>query len=176
MEIQLITSEDFIKSLLPISQNLAGEYLATAMFEAQEIGLKSILGTKLLAKLKEYEPMTTGVPAAYVTLKENCQLYLAYRAICELLPKVAFKIANAGVVSVSDDKVSNVSPEQINALINDYEAKSDYFALELQQYLADNLANYPELTANQASQIRSNLYSSASCGIWLGGPRDNCEL
>lgn len=172
MEVQLLTNEDMVKGLMPISQNLAGDYLKTAMFEAQELGLKRIVGQTLLSALKEHE--TAGdwdQYPAYAELKEQCQFYLVYKTIQEVLPKVAFKICNAGAVQTSDQNVQNLSREQIDALIEDYSSKADAFCYELQCWLCDHLTDYPELEEWEREAISSNLYSAASCGIWLGGAR-----
>lgn len=172
MEVQLITNEDMVKGLMPVSQNLAGDYLKTAMFEAQEIGLKRIVGSTLLAALKAHETASDWASfPAYADLKEQCQFFLTYKTIQEVLPKVAYKICNTGAVQTSDQNVQNLSREQIDTMIEDYSSKADAFCYELQKWLCDNLGQFPELDACECAAIRSNLYSAASCGIWLGGPR-----
>lgn len=172
MDIQLITNEGFVKGLMPVSQNIAGEYLAAAMFEAQELGLKRIIGSTLLSALKTHETASDWADyPAYADLKERCQFYLAYKTIQAVLPRVAFKVCNAGAVQTSDQNVQNLSREQIDAMIEDYSSKADAFCYELQKWLCDNLAQFPEIPGCECEAIRANLYSAASCGIWLGGPR-----
>ena len=48
----LLTSEVFVKSVSNISDNVAGKYILPSIREAQEIKLKSILGSCLLSTLK----------------------------------------------------------------------------------------------------------------------------
>ena len=48
----LLVSETFVKSVTSISDNVSGKYIQSSIREAQEIALKSILGTCLLDKLK----------------------------------------------------------------------------------------------------------------------------
>ena len=70
----LLTSEDFIKSVTNISDNLSGKYLQGAIREAQEESLRSILGSRLLNKCK-------GLMAAheligdYKELVDRCQYF-----------------------------------------------------------------------------------------------------
>ena len=52
-----------------------------------------------------------------------------------------------------------------------YQMKADYCKLELQQWLLDNSGLFPELKACDCERMKSNLYSAATCGLWLGGPR-----
>ena len=49
----LLTSEAFVKSVTNVSDNLAGKYILPSIREAQEQGLKGILGDPLLAKVKD---------------------------------------------------------------------------------------------------------------------------
>ena len=50
-------------------------------------------------------------------------------------------------------------------------AKADAYCLDLQNFLLRNRSDYPELTDNCCHNIKSNLHSAASCGIFLGGSR-----
>lgn len=171
MTIQLLTNEDFVKSILGgyLSLNLAGEYLSTAMFEAQEIGLKSIIGGRLLRTMQDKESRgeMTGV---YAELKEECQLYLAYQSVANVMPKVAYKTGNIGVVQTSDTNAQPVSKEVLDSCIEDVIGKADFFCAELQRWCIDHCAQLPEL-GNQSRELRANLRSMASCGIFLGGAR-----
>lgn len=171
MDIQLIFNEDIVKSLCPIPANIAGEFMASAMFEAQEIHLKAILGNALLARLKELEAQETWNENPKLRiLKEKCQLYLAYKTISELIPKVSYHISNKGAVSTSDEKIQNLSRFDIDSMIEDYNGKADFFCAELQRFILDNYCDYDDILDNeQCEAIRSNLRSATTCGIWLGG-------
>ena len=48
----LLSSESFVKSVTSVSDNLSGKYILPSLREAQEIGLRNILGDCLLSKLK----------------------------------------------------------------------------------------------------------------------------
>ena len=63
----LLTSEKFVKEVSSISDNLAGKYVLPSIREAQEVSLKSILGSCLLNKLKDL-----GL-AGELNLPENAQ-------------------------------------------------------------------------------------------------------
>ena len=52
-----------------------------------------------------------------------------------------------------------------------YINQADFYAKRLQEYLLRNSGAFPELDCCSCHNIRKNLYSAASCGIWLGGPR-----
>ncbi len=170
----LLTSEAFVKSVTSISDNVTGKYIQSSIREAQEIGLKSILGTALLNSLKEKglaKTLTEEDNPAYKDLVDRVQYYLAYTAICELATKVTYKVGNFGVAKSNDENLQVVTQDEVAKLQYYYQSKADFCSLEIQQFLLDNRAAFPELGECDCRRIQSNLYSAASCGLWLGGPR-----
>lgn len=170
----LLTSETFVKSVSSISDNIAGKYILPSIREAQEVSLKSILGSCLLNALKDMGIAGTLAAQgneAYKDLVDRCQYFLAYTAIVEITNKVSYKIGNFGVTKSNDENLSVVTQDEIGKMQYYYQSKADFCALELQQFLLENRAFYPELTDCACAKIKSNLYSAASCGLWLGGPR-----
>lgn len=170
----LLTSETFVKEVSNISDNVAGKYILPSIREAQEIKLRSILGSCLLDALKNMGlngTLAAEGNEAYKALVDECQYFLAYSAIVESLPKVSYKVGNFGVAKSNDENLQVVTQDEIAKQQEYYQAKADYYALMLQQWLLDNKSSFPELNECQCGKIRSNLYSAATCGLWLGGPR-----
>lgn len=170
--ITLLTSEDFVKSISPISDNLSGKYLLSAIREAQEISLKSVIGTALLerckeliasGKLEQFEP--------YAELVEQCQYYLAYTAIAECCMKVSFKVANAGVVRTTDEHLHDASFSEVALIEKQYRNKADFYCHELQKWICARYSDYAELSECDCGRISANLRSFDGCGIFLGGAR-----
>jgi len=185
----LFTSEENVKGLTAISDNVESKYLLPAIREAQEIYLREIIGDALMSKLRwcidnnafrgafapadyneDHETETGGNPQ-YRKLLNKCQYYLAYKAVAELIPKVSYKIRNMGVVKTSDENVQPATYAEIVAQRDYYIGQADYYCLLLQNFLLANRSDYPELTEQKANEIHATLKSAASCGIWLGGPR-----
>ena len=170
----LLTSEVFVKSVSNISDNVAGKFILPSIREAQEIKLKSILGSCLLSALKTMGANGTLDAAGnerYKELVDQCQYFLAYSAIVELLPKISYKIGNFGVSKSTDENLQVATEDEIAKQGFYYQSKADFYALELQKWLLENKSDFPELDSCQCNKIRSNLYSAATCGLWLGGPR-----
>lgn len=172
MEVQLIYKEADFKALFP-AQNIAGEYLSVALFEAQEIDLKSIVGGILLNALKEHarEKDWAQFPA-YATLRDKAQFFSLYQTIIRLIPKVATHYANAGAFRVTDDKMQPVSREEVDTEIENYKGQADFFCNELQGWLCHNSHLFPELAGCDCGEMRAQLNSVHNlCSIWLGGDR-----
>ena len=176
METILLTSEKRVKEIAFIQDNVASEYILSAITEAQETRLKSVIGPALLKKVKSLikdKALEESANEAYWELVEAAQYYLAYTTIVELTFKTTFKITNFGVVTTGDENVEVLSVGDVAKVREYYQAKADYYCIELQKFCLDNRQALPELSENTCNRIHANLYSAASCGIWLGGPRGN---
>ena len=170
----LLSSEAFVKSVTSASDNLSGKYILPSLREAQEIGLRGILGDDLLAKLKDLRKdgkLETESGGVYKTLVDHCQYYLAYMTIVEVANKVSYKIANFGVTKTQDENLQVASQDEIGKMQFYYQSKADACCLDLQNFLLEHRKDYPELTECSCHKIESNLLSAASCGIFLGGGR-----
>ena len=175
----LLTSETFVKSVSNISDNVAGKFILPAIREAQEIQFKSIVGSCLLSALKMMGSNNTlddPANAMYKELVDQAQYFLAYTAIVELTYKVSYKIGNFGVAKSNDENLTVATQDEIAKQQYYYQTKADYYCLELQQWLLSNRSSFPELDECQCGKIRSNLYSAATCGLWLGGPRGKMHV
>lgn len=174
----LLTSEKFVKSVTNISDNVAGKFLLPSIREAQEQGLRGIVGDCLLTALKgmvadgvfQQDPLPLDAEP-YRDLLDRAQYYLAYKAVAELLNKVSYKVGNFGVAKSNDENLAVVTQDEIAKQIYYYQSKADGCCRSLQRWILQNLAAFPELRDCDCAAMRANLTSSATCGIFLGGPR-----
>ena len=174
----LLSSEAFVKSVTSVSDNLSGKYILPSLREAQEVGLKGILGDSLLSKLKDLVKdgkINDPGNGKYKELIDRCQYYLAYVTIVEVTNKTTFKVGNFGVVKSSDENMQVATQDEVAKMQYYYQSKADACCYDLQTWLMDNREFFPELNTNDCRRIASNLYSSASCGIFLGGARGKCS-
>lgn len=172
----LLCSEDFIKSVSNISDNLQGKYLGPALRETQEIDLQEVIGTAMMKKLQalvESEEIEESGNTAYKELLDNAQYFMAYTTIERLIPICSFKIDNMGANTASDDRITPLSMDDVFRLQKMYEEKADWYKDRLQKYILKHRAELPEISEFQCFDIEANLYSAASTGIWLGGVRGN---
>lgn len=170
----LLTSEKFIKSVLNISDNVAGKFIQPCIREAQEVYLKGILGACLLTACKERiadGSIEDIENEPYKALVDECQYFLAYQTAALLLPRVTYKIGNFGLSKSSDENLQVVSPDELARQEDFYQSMADAQCYDLQGWVLERAAAYPELDECACARIKSNLYSAASCGIFLGGPR-----
>ena len=170
----LLTSEKFVKSVTNISDNLDGKYLQAGIREAGEIYLENILGSSMLSALKAMvadRSINDEANAAYKQLLDVAQYFLAYTAIVQAMQFADYKIGNAGVVKTPDQNVVTATDEERDRKVEFYQAKADAYAFRLQKHVLNNSELFPELDECACEAIRSNLYSAATSGIFLGGAR-----
>lgn len=170
----LLTSEAFVKRVTGLRDNLAGAYLLPSIREAQESGLRPVLGDALTERLKELvRTGEIGVPenTRYRELLDRCQYYLAYAAVSEAEMRVTLKIGNFGVARSSDERLEPADGADLAKAQEWWQDKADGCCLRLQEWLLVRRAEFPELDESDCGRLKANLRSAASCGIWLGGPR-----
>lgn len=174
MEEILLISENFVKNQTNLSDNLSGKLLLPAIREAQEVGLREILGDRLLDKIKAIikegkidEPDNTK----YKSLVIESQFFLAYQVASNICMLTAAKIDNAGVLQVSDERMESLSIDDVIKIQDLYQNKADYYKLRIQNYIRMNYSQYQNDMTCGCNSINSNLTSAYSGGLWLGGTR-----
>ena len=115
---------------------------------------------------------TETLSGIYAQLLQESQYFLAYSAVALLLPKVQYKITNAGVVTTSDENIQPVAADVLEQEITRYQYKADAVLMELQAWILDHINELPEISTTNCKRMRANLRDSSSCGIWLGGVRN----
>lgn len=168
----LLISEKFVKDNTSLSDNINSKTLLPAIREAQEIGLREILGDRLLDALKNAAEDGIDKPEnlRFKNILINAQFYLAYQVVADICFQTAVKIDNAGILRVVDERMESVSLEEVSQVRGYWQKRADFYKMRLQQYLTKNSSQYPELCSNGIG-IQSNLFSASSAGLWLGGAR-----
>lgn len=171
----LLISEDAIRTLTGLDDNVFGKNLLPSIRESQDIGLQSIIGTCLyqrLCSMVEDGSITSTENSHYKLLLDNqIKYYLLYQVINNLIPIIGVKLANIGVVMSNDEHIQNITEDERSRVATYYEQRSDFYCKRLQEYLLNNKELYPELDECACNNMKANLESAASTGLWLGGYR-----
>ncbi len=170
----LLCSVNFIKNATNISDNISGKLIEPAIFEAQNEGLRTVLGDRLVDKLEtlvENNTINNTENVVYKNLLDKIQYYLAYTAMSNICLLTSVKIDNAGLEQVSDEHMEPLDIRDSFSLSDFYQRKADYLCHQIQNYVLNHREDYPELTQEDCHSIKANLFSSATTGLWLGGVR-----
>lgn len=170
----LLVSANFIKNVSNISDNISGKLIEPAIYEAQNEGLRGVLGDALVNRLEELvdtEDIDREGYEMYKMLLTKCQYFLAYTAIANVCMLTSVKIDNAGLQQASDDHMEPLDMDDSFRLQGFYQKKADYLCHQLQNWVLNNRAAYPELRDCDCRMMKANLFSAATTGLWLGGIR-----
>lgn len=170
----LLISVDDVKDILPINDNIDSGYIRPAIDMAQDFYLEETLGTSLTEKLKSLVVSSEGDPIAepYRELLDKIAKMLAHYACAYIIENVAAKVANAGVMRTEDEKMYSLSQGEIDLMAKREVKRGDAYRGRVQKYLIANYSKYPELgECKSVADIKHQLCSAATSGLWLGGPR-----
>lgn len=171
----LLTSENRIKSISPLSDNLAGKYLLPTIKIVQDVHLRTTIGSCLLTALQQMIAEGTINDEKNLIYKDlldhYIQPYMAHQVLSEIVELVANKIVNAGVMQMSDEHQNNSYRPDKNDLKLTYLRHADSYKRLLQEFLLAHASEIPELTDCECNRIRENLHTAYSGGIWLGYSR-----
>lgn len=176
MERVLLLNEELMKATLSVDDNLASGYIRPAIILAQDIYLEETIGTRLYDKLKEVvankASKGTAIPANYKTLLDKVQKMLAHYANAFIIDNVSGKVSNGGVLRTEDEKMVSLSAQELAQRKANEMHYGDMYRGRLQRFLIANYNDYPELKEwHSAEELRHQLHSASSCGLWLGGVR-----
>lgn len=163
----LLTSEKFVKEVTNLSDNLSGKLLLPAIKEAQNFGLRNLVGNQIyntLLNLVASKEIDNEENIDYKNLLDVAQYYLAYSAATNVIILAAVKIDNIGVVRVTDSGTESVPLTDTFTIRGFYQKKADYYRQQVADYLKNS-------NLRGETSCNTNTYSNSSTNIWLGGPR-----
>lgn len=167
----LLISEDYIKTNSGLNDNVWGSYLTPAIREAEDMRLQSIIGTSLYKTILNQVDNDEVSVEIETLIEDYIQIFLMYQTISDLVPIIGVKLTNLGAVVSNDEHLTNLSQGERDLVQNYYLERADFYAKRLQEYLLANREKYPELNDCDCENMKANLYSSASCTLFLGGLR-----
>ena len=169
MKITYLISPQSVKDVTNISDNLSEKYILTAIREAQQTELTTVLGVHFISTLEHLiESGEIGNPEhanIKFVLDNYISYFLIYNVIEKLIPLVSVKLDNAGAVMSENEDVENLSFSDMLKLQDYYRQKSDFYKQRLQKYLRNNRSMFGDLLCC------SELDSAYSSPIFLGGKR-----
>lgn len=167
----MFISVNYLKGHSVINDNVADELLVNSIFEAQNIYLQSILGTKLYTKLLELvdsNDIELPVNANYkYLLTDYIQQYLTYRATEQAIPYLMVKLVNKGTQVQNSDWSANADIKKVEYLRDDVKYKCDFYAQRMADFLLDNQQDYPEYKKGTKHDIKGDKHNYY-CGVELG--------
>lgn len=165
----------FVRNHTNVSSNIQDKFLISAIREALDIDYQEIIGTRLFLKmveLVESDEIKDEGNEKFMELLKYSKYFIAYTTVARLAVISSVKIDNIGLNRTEDEKVKGLDLTDVFSVEDFYYNKADVYKNRLQNYLCQNHKYFSKwLTNSKIDEIKTNLYSAASCNIFLGGPR-----
>lgn len=177
MRIYLI-SIDYLKEHTTINANVDTNILNSPIWEAQEINVHQILGTKLYKRILELISNGDINQPSYIKYKELLDDYIqpvcCYWAWLYSLPYLAMKAVNKGVQRQTDENSNNANMQELHYLEETIKDKADFFSQRLADYLLQNRSDYPEYYRNYQIDELQPTQNQAFQGVQFDGDGCGC--
>lgn len=157
----LLISEQFLRENFDISDSISSKTAVTAIKEAQDFYLASVIGDKFIKELY-YEVenhVLTDVNKYF--LDTYIQPFLGAQTVQIITSKISFKVGNQGVTKSQDA----TDPKQ---LVDYYTNLTGIALRRLTDYLAHHYGDYAQWL-NGFEGIKPHVSASTETNIYLGG-------
>lgn len=175
----LLTSSDYIKAHSGLNNNTYDKMILPALERAQDIELTEILGECLVQSLQEKVgdgSIEQPENALYKVLIDNyIQQYLTYVVLSNLTLELGQVMGNGGIDYLTDEHRQSLTFDERGQVKDYWKHQADGYCNKMQKFLKNNSTAFPELAGCSCS-TGPTLNSSASSGIWLGGPRGKAAV
>ena len=144
----MLVAPNTVKGAGYLQNNVSDDTLGTAIREAQEVHLASIIGRRLLERLKELvlakvdnEPdnIDADKNACYKTLLDDyVQPYLIAKVQSVICMPITWKTRNMGVIQGSDTNLNAQYMENVAKVANRYQTEALQKATRMSKWLCKN--------------------------------------
>lgn len=145
--VYLISTQNLKDSSI-INNNVDDSLLHNAIWEAQNIELQQILGSKLykyIINAVEDGSISSSSNAEYKSLlDEYCTKVVIYAAMLRAIPYIHYKVMNKGVQTQNSDNSSTTSISEMEFIMDKIKNDLEFFSTRLSTYLLANREKFPE--------------------------------
>jgi hypothetical protein len=156
MKAIFITNED-IKRYSILDGNLDNDKFGQFVEIAQDIHVHSYLGTDLYNKLQALiiagEVNDLGNEYYKTLLETYIKPMHIHWSIVEIMPYIAYTIANGGVYKHQSESSESASMEEINSLKESSRTTAQWYTERMINYLCENSVDFPEYSTNSGADI-----------------------
>lgn len=159
----------FVKEYTIIDENIDDKYIRLAIKEAQEIEIRSYIGSGL------YDEIDNGITAGNLSALNIILLdsyiipALIKWTVYRLSPWLAFKFTNKNIVRKNSDNSSSIDFNELDKITEQLRNDAEYYSNRLVKYLNENSINYPKyLNPGTGMDTIYPKTNSFTCSIYLG--------
>lgn len=147
MNVNLI-SENYIKAVSIVGENVDSKFIGPAITKAQDIYLQPLIGSNLMEKvgiLVQDELIDDPVNQDYKFLLDvYITPFLLQSVQAELIKNLFCKIRNQGIVQYSDISTTQLNTKDVQWMVQNFQNDQNFYGNRMVDYLCANSEKYPE--------------------------------
>lgn len=159
----LLVSAQKIKAFTEVNDNVDEKLLLAGVQIAQDLGLQNLLGTSFYNHILNGAQNNTLTGPELTLLQEYIQPYLLWRATWESLPTLWMRVMNKSVIVGQTEQGAPVGKNDLNYLRNIHEARYEFYAQRLMDWIKNHPGDYPLYFAYNSNDgmkpAKENYYS-----------------
>ena len=172
----LFISEQRLKSITAIHDNVEPNDLMPYVVQAQDIYIQEILGTTFYNSLKDAIVSSSLTTEETILIDDYLAPTTANYALYLGLPTLNYKIKNKSVLNPSSEESQNTGLDEIKFLRDSIKDTAQFYAQRSIDYLCNNDSSFPDyrnpdsadgMLPNKSTQYDTGIYIPASnygCG------------
>lgn len=171
----LLINENYLRKYTSINDAVDVNLIRPAIYLAQDKYLENYLGTELVKRLKlEVTNLINDpsyiIPAEYLTLLEDyVAKALAWWAMVELYPDLAYKHDNGNIVRKISEDTESIGQGQLGQLMERARSNAKHYTQILIDYVRVNVSLYPEYHTNVKPDKHPSVQVSTTTGMVFSG-------
>ncbi len=171
----LFITEDYIKTNSTIDDNCDAQTLMIITYDAQELYIEPLLGSRLYNKLKA-DIVASTLTGDYLTLMNDYVVPTLLKWIIhDYVPMSSARLRSVGATKKSGEFGQSMDMKNLTFIMNMAENKANLIGMKMIDYLACNVDLFPEYCTNDEGGELDPINSATSTGIYLGQGRKRYE-
>lgn len=176
MATALFISEQYIKDMSYLDENVDVNLIRPIIKEAQDIHIHTLLGSALYLQLVAQVvagTVTTGTISNKTLLDDYIAPALKYWTLYEGIDVLTFKMTNKSIMYKNSENSNPISVSDVKRLMDRLKDKAEWYSKRLVAYLQENTATFTLYLnpGNGIDALRPDR-SPYQSGIFLGSTRE----
>ena len=171
----LFISEQRLKSLTAIHDNVEPDDLMPYVVQAQDIYIQELCGTTFYNHLKNAVLSATLTAAEETLIDDYLAATTANYALYLALPTLNYKVKNKSVLSPSSEEAVNSGLDEIKFLRDSVKDTAQFYAQRSIEYLNANDSEFPDYTNPDSDYMLPNRNTQYNAGIYIPSSNYGCR-
>ena|SRR3990167_288224 len=139
----LFISEQYLKDLSVLDENVDMKLLRISILEAQEMHIRHAIGSGIYDQLVSQKAAGTLTALNTTLLDTYIAPALKQYAMYEGASYLSFKFTNKSIVKKNSENSTAIEGYDIVRFMDDFKRKGEYYLERMRKYLIENNADYP---------------------------------